>query len=102
MIRRLFHAAIVFFLLPCLVSPFVEVSFHMSGTVFSTGRDTETSLALLIVVLGLSLALTSFLVAVRPGVGMTERLQSAAGLVLLWAVRVLPPTSLSSSHPLRI
>jgi hypothetical protein len=102
MIRRLFHASVVLFLLPCLASPFVEVSLHMTGTVFGTGKDTETSLALLIVVLGLVLALTSLLVAVQPGVRMTELLQPAARVVLLRAGWVLPILNPSPPPPLRI
>lgn len=102
MIRRLLHAAIVFFLLPCLASPFVEVSLHMTGTAFATGKDTETSLALLIVILGLSLVLTSFLVAVQPGGRMTERLRAVPGVAVLCPGWALPPTKFSPSPPLRI
>jgi hypothetical protein len=82
MIRRLFYASIVAFLLPCLVSPFVEFSLHMNGTIFSTGKDTETSVALLIVLLGLALVITSLIVALQPALLATERIQPPA--------RVLP------------
>lgn len=102
MIRRLFYTLIVAGLLPCVVSPFVECSLHMNGTIFSTGKDTETSLALLIVLLGLALVITRLFVTLRPGLLAMIRVLSPAWVAPAhdsWEIRL---SELSPSPPLRI
>lgn len=48
----------------CALCPFVETALHFNGSIFQHGYDTESSVALLLLLLELSFALGRLLVAV--------------------------------------
>lgn len=59
--RRAFHAAIALVLIICAVSPFLESAVNWNDTVFATGYDTETTVAILMLLLELVFSLTNLL-----------------------------------------
>lgn len=60
--RRAFHVLIALILLACAVSPFVESAVHCHGNIFTTGHDTESAIAVLVLLLELAISLASVLV----------------------------------------
>ena len=52
-VRRHFHAIIVCLLLVCLICPFVELLCNSNGNIFQTGQDTETTVAVVLLLLEL-------------------------------------------------
>jgi hypothetical protein len=64
--RKAFHAALGLILISCLVCPFVELAIGWNDTIFCTGYDTESLIAVVVLLFELALALASatvFLVA---------------------------------------
>lgn len=65
---KAFHALVALILLSCAVCPFAEIVLHFNGSIFQHGYDTESTLALLLLVLELSFAIGRLLVALLPRV----------------------------------
>jgi hypothetical protein len=102
MSRRIFHVVIALILVACAVSPFVELALNYYDSVFSTGYDGESALAVVVLLLELVLSFASLLVLLWPSVQLKERvdtehphLTSDSGLGL-----IIP--DLSPPVPLRI
>lgn len=74
MSRRIFHVAIALILVICALSPFVESALDCQGSLFSTGYDGESTLAVVVLLLELVLSLTSLLVFLCPDIRANERL----------------------------
>jgi hypothetical protein len=60
--RRLFHAAIAIILVICILCPFVEMTLGWDNSIFMTGHDTESTLAVVVFLIELVVALSSGLV----------------------------------------
>jgi hypothetical protein len=65
-IAKGFHALVALALLVCALCPFVEIASHLNGSIFQNGYDTESTLALLLLLLELSFAVGRLLVALLP------------------------------------
>jgi hypothetical protein len=74
MSRRMFHVLIALILVICAVSPFVESALDCQGSVFSTGYDGESTLAVVVLLLELVLSLASLLVFLCPAIQVKERI----------------------------
>lgn len=59
--RRAFHAIIAIILVVCVLSPYLESAVDLNDSVFATGYDTETTVAILVLLLELVLSLTNLL-----------------------------------------
>lgn len=102
MARKWFHALIAIALLACLVSPYVEMAFNSNDLALLAGRDTESTIAVLLLVLELAFALAGLLVILAPGIFERVRLASPHGrLTAPPGLAILPP-ELSPPLPLRI
>ncbi len=102
MIRKACHASVALFLLVCLVCPFVEMALDSNDSIFLTGKDMESSLGVLVVVLGLALAVASVLILLPSGILEKERLVPAHRLMKSASSLVFPIPELSPPLPLRI
>ena len=51
---RVFHAAIAVILVACVICPFIELAIGWNDTIFTTGYDGESTLAILVLVLELA------------------------------------------------
>ena len=68
MSRRAVHGLLAIFLLACLLCPFIEIAIHSNDSIFNDGYDTESTVAILMLVLELGLTLPSVLVLVLPNI----------------------------------
>lgn len=59
--RRAFHAIIAIILVICVLSPYLESALDLNDSVFATGYDNETTVAILLLLLELVLSLTKLL-----------------------------------------
>ena len=60
---RAFHILVALVLIGCALCPLTETAIHWDGTIFQNGFDTESTLALLLLLLELSFALGRLLIA---------------------------------------
>lgn len=72
--RRAFHVAIALILVICAISPFAESAVNWNDTVFATGYDTETTFAVLVLLLELVISLAGLLVCFCRNLRLGERL----------------------------
>ena len=68
MSRRVVHLLIAISLLACLLWPFVEIAVHSNDNIFNDGCDTESAVALLLLVVELVLVLPGLLIPLLPGI----------------------------------
>jgi hypothetical protein len=71
--RRAFHVAIALILVICAISPFAESAVNWNDTVFATGYDTETTFAVLALLLELVISLAGLLVCFCRNLQLGER-----------------------------
>ena len=71
--RRAFHAAIALILVVCAISPFVESAINWNDSVFATGYDTESTLAVLALLLELVIWLAGLVVCLSSILQLRER-----------------------------
>ena len=71
--RRAFHAAIALILVICAISPFLESAVNWNDTVFATGYDGESSLAVLVLLLELVISLAGLLVCLCRNLQLGDR-----------------------------
>ena len=81
--RKAFHILLALILVACQICPFVEFAIGWNETIFTTGYDTESSLAVVILLVELVLALATIIALLLPDVRVTEPL----------VPRPCPPTS---------
>ncbi len=72
--RRIFHILIALILVTCAVSPFVESALNCHDSVFSTGYDGESTLAVVVLLLELVLSLASLVGFLCPNIQVNERM----------------------------
>ena len=71
--RRAFHVAIALILVICAISPFAESAVNWNDSVFATGYDTESTLAVLVLLLELVIWLAGLLVCLCRNLQLSER-----------------------------
>jgi hypothetical protein len=72
--RRVFHVILSLLLVACLICPFVEFAIGWNDTLFSTGHDTESSLALVTLLLELVFMLAGLVALLVPDVHVAQLL----------------------------
>jgi hypothetical protein len=72
--RKVFHILLGLILVACLVCPFVEFAIGWNDTIFTTGYDTESSVAVIMLLVELVLALATIIALFLPHVQVTEPL----------------------------
>jgi hypothetical protein len=65
---RTFHALIALALVACALCPFVETAIHWNSTIFQSGFDTESTVAILLLLLELAYGFARLLVVLLPSV----------------------------------
>lgn len=65
---RAFHTLIALALVACAFCPFVETAIHWNGTIFQSGFDTESMVAVLLLLLELAYGLARLLGVLLPSV----------------------------------
>jgi hypothetical protein len=101
-IPRAFHALVALVLFYCAVCPLFEIALHSNNCIFVSGNDTESSLALLLLVVELAFALGKQPIVFLPRVlkkltlGYSDRLTMSA-----LSFATVPP-EISPPLPLRI
>ena len=65
---RVFHTLIALALVACALCPYVETAIHWNGTIFQTGFDTESTVAVLLLLLELAYGLAKLLAVLLPPV----------------------------------
>ena len=71
--RRAFHVAIALVLVICAISPFAESAVNWNDSVFATGYDTETTFAVLVLLLELVISLAGLSVCFCQNLRLGER-----------------------------
>jgi len=71
--RRAFHVAIALILVICALSPFLETAVNWNDSVFATGYDGESTMAVLVLLLELVISLAGLLVCFCRNTQWTER-----------------------------
>lgn len=64
--RRWFLIVIALILLACAMSPFVETAIHWNQSIFTTGHDTESTIAVIALLIVLAFSLARLLAAFAP------------------------------------
>jgi hypothetical protein len=72
--RRAFHVAIALILVVCALSPFLETAVNWNDSVFATGYDGESTMAVLVLLLELVISLAGLLVCFCRNTQWTERI----------------------------
>jgi hypothetical protein len=65
--RKRFHGLIAWILVLCVICPYVEMAIDWNESIFTTGYDAESAVAVIALLVILSLALASLLAVFRPG-----------------------------------
>jgi hypothetical protein len=63
-----FHALVALALIGCVLCPFVETAIHWNGTIFQSGFDTESTVAILLLLLELAYGLARLVLVILPPV----------------------------------
>jgi len=72
--REALHILLGLVLVACLVCPYVEFAIGWNDTVFTTGYDTESSVAVVMLLVGLVLALAAVIALFVPETQLAEPL----------------------------
>lgn len=73
-IRGKFQVVIALILIICLLCPFVELALGWDSNIFMTGHDAESTLAVVILLFELVVALTNCLAFLLPNIQIGERI----------------------------
>jgi hypothetical protein len=72
--RRAFHVAIALILVVCALSPFLETAVNWNDSLFATGYDGESTMAVLVLLLELVISLAGLLVCFCRNTQWIERI----------------------------
>lgn len=72
--RKVFHVVLGLILIACVICPFVELAIGWNDTILSTGYDTESTLAVVMLLLELVFVLASAIAIFVPDVLAAEPL----------------------------
>ncbi len=94
---KIVQSAVALALFACMLSPFVEFLLHGSGSIFISGHDTESTVAVLLLLIELSVAMAAMLVAAlrtvleKLGVVLCSNRIAAAFLIFSKAIPTISP-----------
>ena len=100
--RRAFHVAIALILVICALSPFLETAVNWNDTVFATGYDGESTMAVLVLLLELVISLAGLLVCFCRNTQRIERLVAKHSPLASESDFSIIVAELSPPPPLRI
>jgi hypothetical protein len=100
--RRAFHVAIALILVICALSPFLESAANWNDSVFATGYDGESTMAVLVLLLELVISLAGLLVCQCQNLQLGERVAFSRSRFTLESSFSIPIPELSPPLPLRI
>lgn len=102
--RRGFHILLALTLVVCVLCPFVELALNWGQSLFDTGYDTETTVAVIALLLILAFALARLLVYFLGDTTGQERLVDSQGTSKLTFdfISAVPVPDTSPPHALRI
>gem|GEM_PF-5200843 len=84
------------------MSPFCEMLFHSNNSIFVSGHDTESTLALVLLVLQLSFAVARLLSIAAGAIFAKIGIVVSAWIVAVPTISLLPASTLSPPLRLRI
>lgn len=95
LMRRWFHIAIALILLACAVSPFVETAIQWNQSIFATGHDTESTIAVIALLIVLAFSIARLMAVFAPGLLCTLLNVSSSVIeqALSTLVFIIPDTS---------
>ena len=70
--RRRFHVVVALILLVCVACPYIEAAFDWNESIFTTGYDTESVVAIIALLLVLSLTLAKLMAVFLPSMIVNE------------------------------
>lgn len=101
--RRAFHVAIALILVLCAISPFLETAVNWNNTIFATGYDNESTIAILVLLLELVISFAGLVaVYVCCRLPLAERLDARDSCVASESNFRITIPDLSPPPPLRI
>jgi hypothetical protein len=100
--RRAFHVAIALILVVCALSPFLETAVNWNDSVFATGYDGESTMAVLVLLLELVISLAGLLVCFCRNTQWIERIVIAPSPFASKSDFSITIAELSPPPPLRI
>jgi hypothetical protein len=100
--RRALHVAIALLLVFCFLSPFLESAINWNDSVFATGYDTESTSAILLLLLELVLSFAGLLLYFCWGVQWREKALVARSLAATELTFRITIPEISPPPPLRI
>lgn len=100
--RRLFHIAIALILVFCVLAPYVESAVEFNNSIFATGYDNETTIAVLVLLLELVILLAGVLFYLFLNVAFFGRLTVKDWHYIFESALVPEGPVSSASPPLRI
>lgn len=100
--RRAFHVAIALILVICAISPFLETALNWNDSVFATGYDGESTMAVLVLLLELVISLAGLLVCFCRNTHWVERVVIKRPSLSSESDFTLVAAELSPPPPLRI
>ena len=100
--RKVLHAIIALILVVCIVCPYAETALGWDGDIFTTGRDSETTVAIIILLFELVLALASVLFLLLPKIQASENIATELVRLTCESVLRLARPEASPPIPLRI
>lgn len=100
--RRVFHVVLGLILLACLVCPFVEMAIDWNESILTTGYDTESTVAVIALLLVLALALARLLAVFLPAILSEQPLVASPSPLQYARTFVLTVPDLSPPLPPRI
>lgn len=77
MTRRGFHILLALILVGCVLCPYVELAINWNQSIFDTGYDTESTVAVIALLLILAFALAGLLITFPADIAGKERLSAA-------------------------
>jgi hypothetical protein len=101
--RRLFHIGVALILVICILAPYVELAVEFNGSIFATGYDSETTIAVLVLLLELVISLAGVLVYLFLNFGFFGRIAAKDLHYVSFESALVPEgPALSAPPPLRI
>lgn len=99
---RILHVFVGLGLLACAICPVMEIALHSTSCIFVTGEDTESVVALLLLIVELVLVLGRLIVLLSPAIFKKVNVIYSRQLNLVSFESAATPLNLALPSPLRI
>ena len=100
--RRLFHIAVALILVICVLAPYLELAADFNNSIFNTGCDNETTIAVLVLLLELVISLAGILASLFLVLRLFGRIAVRDWYYVFESALVPEGPAPSSPPPLRI